>query len=428
VSANGGEPEILATVNFNEGEQWHAHPDFLPDGKDLLFTIRFSTGYQTALLSLETGERKVILENASQAFYLPTGHLIYEQGGTGNLMVAPFDLAALEVTGDSVQVVQGVRKTIGHVDYAISNNGTLVYVPGEFAENPRELVWVDREGSVTPLTETPRAFEAPRLSPDGRRIAITLRTTNPDVWVYDLSRSTLTRLTFDEEEDETPIWTPDSERVTFSAVRDGVRNLFWKPADGSASEELLSEHQYHAHLGSWSPNGVLAFQEQHPTNGWDIWVLPLEGDSKPQPFLRTAFSEDWAQFSPDGQWLAYISNESGRNEVYVQPYPGPGGKWQISTEGGIEPVWSPKGDELFYRNGDQMMTVAINTQPTFSATTPRVLFEGRYDPGLSLRPNYDVTSDGERFVMVRAAQGLEQAQINVVQNLFSEVKRLVPTP
>jgi Tol biopolymer transport system component len=173
---------------------------------------------------------------------------------------------------------------------------------------------------------------------------------------------------------------------------------------------------------------VLAFQEQHPTNGWDIWVLPLEGDSKPQPFLRTAFSEDWAQFSPDGQWLAYISNESGRNEVYVQPYPGPGGKWQISTEGGIEPVWSPKGDELFYRNGDQMMTVAINTQPTFSATTPRVLFEGRYDPGLSLRPNYDVTSDGERFVMVRAAQGLEQAQINVVQNLFSEVKRLVPTP
>ena len=342
-------------------------------------------------------------------------------------MAVPFDLAALEVTGDSVQVVQGVRQTGSLVDYAISRNGTLVYVPGEFAESPRELVWVDREGSVTPLTETPRAFEAPRLSPDGRRIAITIRTANPDVWVYDLSRSTLTRLTFDAEEDETAIWTPDSERVTFSAVRDGVRNLFWKPADGSASEELLSEQEYHSHLGSWSPNGVLACQELHPTTGWDIWVLPLEGDSKPQPFLQTAFNEDWAKFSPDGQWLAYMSNESGRNEVYVQPYPGPGGKWQISTEGGTEPVWSPKGNELFYRNGDQMMVVAINTQAAFSAGTPQVLFAGPYTSGQGFRQNYDVTPDGQRFVMVRAAQGSEQAQINVVLNWFEELKRLVPT-
>jgi serine/threonine protein kinase len=427
VSANGGEPERLATVNPDEGGLSYGLPDFLPDGKDLLFTIRSNTGYQTALLSLETGERKVVLENARQARYLSTGHLIYEQGGTGNLMAVPFDLAALEVTGDSVQVVQGVRQTDSIVDYAISRNGTLVYVPAKFAGSPRELVWVDREGSVTPLTETPRAFESPRLSPDGGRIAVTIRTNNPDVWVYDLSRGNLTRLTFDEEEDETPIWTPDGERVTFSAVRDGGWNLFWKPADGSASEELLSEQEYHSHLGSWSPNEVLAFQEQHPTNGWDIWVLPLEGDSKPQSFLQTAFNEDWAKFSPDGQWLAYMSNESGRNEIYVQPYPGPGGKWQISTEGGTEPVWSPKGNELFYRNGDQMMVVAINTQVTFSATTPRVLFEGQYDPGLSLRPNYDVTPDGQRFVMVRAAQGSEQAQINLVQNWFSELKRLVPT-
>jgi len=427
VSANGGEPELLATVNFDEGELEYGLPEFLPDGKDLLFTINSAGSYQTALLSLETREQRVLLENAKQTEYLSTGHLIYAQSDTGNLMVVPFDLAALEVTGDSVPVVQGVRQTGVYSDHAISRNGTLVYVPGQSGESPNELVWVDREGSVTPLTKTPRAFENPRLSPDGRRIALTIRAFNPDVWVYDLSRSTLTRLTFDAEEDETAIWTPDGERVTFSSIRGGGRNLFWKPADGSASEELLSEREYHSHLGSWSPNGVLAFQEQHPTTGWDIWMLSLEGDSKPQPFLQTAFTEDWSQFSPDGQWLAYMSNESGRNEVYVQPYPGPGGKWQISTEGGTEPVWSAKGDELFFRDGDQMMVVSINTQAAFSAGTPQVLFEGPYTSGQGFRQNYDVTPDGQRFVMVRAAQGSEQAQINVVLNWFEELKRLVPT-
>jgi Tol biopolymer transport system component len=431
VSASGGEPELLVALNQDQGENAHVWPQFLPGGENILFTVveGNTSQYRATTLSLETGEQRTVLENARQAQYLATGHLIYEQAATGNLMAVPFDPTRLEVTGDPVPVVQQVLNTVpGYVDFTISENGTLVYVPGEFAENPNELVWVDREGSVTPLNEIPRqgAFESPRLSPDGRRITISIRgATNADVWVYDLSR--MTRLTFDAEEDETPIWTPDGERVTFSALRGGVRKLVWKPADGSASEELLSEQEYHSHLGSWSPNGVLAFQEQSPSTGWDIWVLPLERDSKPQPFLQTAFREDWPQFSPDGQWLVYMSDESGRNEVYVQPYPGPGGKWQISTEGGTEPVWSPKGDELFYRNGNQMMVVAINTQVTFSPTTPRVLFEDPYEPGQGFRPNYDVTPDGQRFVMVRTAPGSEQSQINVILNWFEELKRLVPT-
>jgi len=197
VFANGGEPEMLATANSDEGEQLYFNPEFLPDGKDLLFTIQLDTGFQTALLSLETGEQKVLLENARQARYLSTGHLVYEQSGTGNLMVAPFDLAALEVTGDSVQVLQGVSQTqTSYVDYAISDNGTLVYVPEGGGLNT--LVWVDREGLEEPLAAEPRGYDGPRISPDGLRLAVTVSASgNTDVWIYDLEREIPTRLTFD---------------------------------------------------------------------------------------------------------------------------------------------------------------------------------------------------------------------------------------
>ncbi len=192
VSANGGEPEVLATVNSDEGETGYLLPDFLPDGKDLLFTISFNTGFQTALLSLETGERKVVLENARQARYLSTGHLVYEQSRTGNLMVVPFDLAALEVTGDSVTVVQGVRQSlIRYVDYAISDNGTLVYVPGSAQATEKTLVWVDREGAVEPLGAPPGAYRDPRLSPDGRRLAVRSGGGNQDIWVYDIGATNI---------------------------------------------------------------------------------------------------------------------------------------------------------------------------------------------------------------------------------------------
>ncbi len=180
---------------------------------------------------------------------------------------------------------------------------------------------------------------------------------------------------------------------------------------------------------SWSPDGqLLAFVEVNPTTGYDIWVLRLS-DRKAQPFLRTPFNESVPRFSPDGRWLAYISNESGRYEIYVQPYPGPGGKWQISTEGGTEPIWNPNGRELFYRSGDKMMAVDIATQPSFTAGKPRVLFEGRYELSPATTPNYDVSPDGQRFLMLKPAEASEAAptQINVVLNWFEELKRRVPT-
>ncbi len=291
-------------------------------------------------------------------------------------------------------------------------------------------MWVDRKGAAQPLTETPRAFESPRLSPDGQRVAVTIREANTDVWVYDLRRSTLTRFTTEAVEEETPIWTPDGSRLAFASSRPGEpRTVFLKAADGSGDEDVLLTSEYHSHVGSFSPDGqVLAFVEIHPTTHEDLWVFQLEG-GEPRPFLQTLFTEASPSFSPDGKWLAYNSDKSGRQEVYVQPFPGPGRVWQISSQGGEEPLWALNGGqiELFYRNGDRMLVVDITTEASLSVGNPRLLFEGRYWSTAWPLTNYDVSPDGQRFLMVKEDRSAV-TQINVVLNWFEELKRLVPTP
>ncbi len=292
----------------------------------------------------------------------------------------------------------------------------------------RTLVWVGRQGAVEPLAAPPRVYSDPRLSPDGQQVAVEA-SEPPHIWIYDIPPGTLTRLTF-EGWNDSPLWAPDGKRVAFSSNRaSGPLNLFWKAADGSGQAEQLTARKHHQRPLSWSPEGqVLAFSELHSTTASDIWVLPLQGERKPRPFLQTRFDEGAAVFSPDGHWLAYTSNESGRYEVYVQPFPGPGGKWRISTEGGHEPVWAKSGRELFYRNGNKMMAVEITTQPTFRAGTPTLLFEGQYVQPGPRRANYDITPDGQRFLMIKEYEQREAAtQINVVLNWFEELKRLVPT-
>jgi Tol biopolymer transport system component/DNA-binding winged helix-turn-helix (wHTH) protein len=422
----GGTPQPL--TRFAEDEDSHRWPEFLSGGDAVLFASLYAGGNwnnaQISVQSLGTGERRDLIQGGTNPRYAPSGHLVYAQGG--NLMAVLFDAQKLAVTGAAVPVVEGVLQSTfsGAAQYSFSDTGSLVYVPGS-VQAQRRLVWVSRSGAEQLVVAPARAYRGPRLSPDGREVAVAIEGQETEVWLYDLSRETLTRLTFQGSSNYDPIWTRDGKRVVFHSTT-GVGGLFWQLADGSGGLERLNKSGGLPY--SLSPDGqLLAFNDGGATP--HIWVLRLD-DRKLVPFRETMFKEGAAQFSPDGRWLAYVSNESGRNEIYVQPYPGPGGKWQISKEGGTEPLWNPNGRELFYRSGDMMMAAAIATQPRFSAGEPKLLFAGQFEPSPSPVPNanYDVSPDGQRFLMVKPG-GRDQAptQINVVPNWFEELKRKVPT-
>jgi len=427
VADAGGSPQPLTRVA--KGEVGHVWPEFLPDGKAVLFAVGpVAAGSPVAVQSIATGERRNLAQGATQPRDAPSGHLLYVQGGS--LMAIPFDPKRMEVTGAAVPVVEGVMESAdtGAAQYSVSATGSLVYVPGGVQSAQRRLVWVSRIGAEQPLGAPAHAYQYPRLSPDGRQVAVEIAEQGHQVWTYNLSRETLTRFTFEGNSNTTPSWTPDGKRIAFPSTKEGPQNLFWQLADGSGGLERLNTSEYTQNPSSWSPDGqLLAFIEVNPTTGYDIWVLRMS-DRKAEPFLRTPFNESVPQFSPDGRWLAYISDESGRYEVYVQPYPGPGGKWQISTDGGTEPVWNRNGRELFYRSGDKIMVVDIATQPGFSAGKPRMLFQGQYVPTALTLPYYDVSADGQRFLMLKASEqaGAAPTQIIVVQNWFEELKQKVP--
>ena len=427
-------------TRFEKRDVSQRWPEFLPGGKAVLFAAGPSTtnwaNAQVTVLSVVTGERRNLIQGGMYPRYAASGHLVYAQGGS--LMAVPFDSQQLTVTGAAVPVAEGVLESLsnGAAQYSLSATGSLVYVPGGVQASQRRLVWVNRKGAELPLAAPAHAYRGPRLSPDGRRVAVAIEEQETQTWLYDLSRETLTRLTFDGIANYNPVWRPDGKRIAFQSSKEGRLNIFWQLADGSGGLERLSTSEYNNAPNSWSPDGqLLAFIQINPTTGYDIWVLRMDDPStgsgqvrKAQPFLQTPFNEGAPRFSPDGRWLAYTSDESGRNEIYVQPYPGPGGKSQISTDGGTEPVWNPNGRELFYRSGDKMMAVEIATQPGFAAGKARMLFEGQYVPTPATFPNYDVSPDGQRFLMLKAAeQATAPNQINVVLNWFEELKQKVPT-
>ena len=423
LSAAGGEPEIVAVLERDQGEVQYRMPDILPGGKEVLLTILREKSSQIAVLSLETGKKKVVVEDGKEARYVPTGHLVYEAPGTGTLMGVAFDRDRLQIMGEPVPILEGVReRQEGAVDYSFSDNGTLVYIPARSTENT--LVWVDREGRHQPLTNIQRAYDSPRLSPDGQRVAVTIGSgvTRGNIWVYE--GGSLSQLTFNGF-NTAPVWTADGKRVTFASNRTGPWNVFWKRGDGSGEAEQLFPSLENQVPSSWSPDGVLAYT-RGAGKGRNVWVVPIQGERQPREFVATRLIDRNPVFSPDGRWMAFTSIPSGQAEIYVKPYPGPDRVVQISADGGNEPRWAPDGKELFYRSGDKMMVVSIRTEPTFEVGPPRLLFEQAYaqnhDGSFS---NYDVDSDG-RFLMVKEPeQGT--GQINVVLNWFEELKRLVPT-
>ena len=388
-----------------------------------------------AVLDLDTGAVTRLGLPGVSPHYVSTGHLVYA-AEDGSVRAVPFDASSLEVTGNPVPLVEGVVvKTSGAANFSISDTGRLVYVSdpgGGMAQ--RSLVWVDRAGQEEPVGAPPRAYMQPRVSPDGTRLVFTDQDAdNTDVWVYDLTRATSTRLTSDPALDDRPLWTPDGERVVFASTREGASNLFWRAADGTGPVERLATSSNLQRAYAWADDGqVLVYQEVGGETIVDIWTLPLASERAPEPLIQGPFTENRPALSPDDRWIAYASDESGQYEIYVQPFPDLGERWTISTSGGSSPVWGPDGRELFYLNGPAMMVVPIDTEDGFAPGNPGVSFEGQYLPDVyGTDRTYDIAPDG-RFVMIKesgeAGQPAASPQLTVVLNWFQELTRLVPVP
>jgi hypothetical protein len=354
VSASSGPVEVLTRPDPAEGEADHLWPEMLPDGRSVLFTITSLTGglgaAKVAILDLQTGKRQVLLSGGSHAHYVPSGHLIYGQAGT--LQAVSFDLARREVRGAPVTVVPDVvTSSRGGVDVVVARDGTLAYLSvGSVTGTPRTLVWVDRLGNEIPIGAPPRPYFLPAVSPDGTRVAVFANDQEGDVWLWDLSRTTLTRFTVVPGRDVVQVWTPDSRRVIFSSERAGGRNLFWQAADGSGAVEQLLESPNTQYPMAVSPDGrQLIFSDETPQTDIDLMTIELDGTRRVTPLLRSRFTERNGVISPDGHWLAYEANDSGRFEIYVRPYPDVNSSLSVvSTNGGTKPIWAQSGQELIY--------------------------------------------------------------------------------
>jgi serine/threonine-protein kinase len=417
VSAAGGSPAVLTTPAGERGEVEHRWPEILPGGKALVFTVWSGSidRSRVVIRGMTGGETKTLFEGASSARYAATGHLVYYQ--SGNVMATPFDPVRYTVGDRRVPVQENVKTTVsGATDFGIARDGTFVFIPG--ASRPeRRLVWVDRQGRSEPLLPAPDDYWVPRLSPDGTRLAVGVGT---DIYSFELKRLTRDRVTFGTTGTLFPYTWFDNGRILFSKVENKVGlDIYSTLADGSGTPELLLKGDNRQWATSVAPGGTVALYEQHPTTLRDIWLLPP--DRTRTRFLATPYQERVARYSPNGRWIAYVSNDSGRDEVYVRAAAG-GGKVTISHDGGTEPVWAANGGELFYRNGTRLYVAAVATEPAFEASPARVVFEGLYelDRGSgAANANYDVTRDGQRFVMIQAPTA--STNIIVVLNWFGEL-------
>jgi eukaryotic-like serine/threonine-protein kinase len=442
VSGGGGDPKMITKSDFAHGEFGHYFPAVLPGGQALLFTINAAPGQpshdadQIAVLDLKTGKQKTLLRGGSQAEYVFPGYLVYAAAGA--LRAVRFDLERLEVQGDAVPVqAQVATSTLGTAEFSISRTGSLVYLPGSFAgSTARSLVWIDRKGREELIKAPPRAYYALRLSPDGTRLAIDIRDQdkNNDIWVWDLDRETSTRITVDPGVDSFPVWTTDSRRIVYSSMHGGASpNLFWQAADGTGSAERLTTADHVQFAMSFSPDGgSLLVKEQNAGTADDISILSMTGKREVASLIHTSFNERNAEVSPDGHWLAYESDESTLGQIYVQPFPqvNNGGRVQISTNGGWKPMWAPNGRELFYFNDNALYGVAVHTTPSFSLGKPVKLFDARLTWQLVSGRFYDISRDGQRFVVIKDPRPTNQAAAEaqglvVVVNWVEELKAKV---
>ncbi|HSN53597.1 MAG TPA: hypothetical protein VLT32_02955, partial [Candidatus Sulfomarinibacteraceae bacterium] len=440
VSAAGGEPVPLTTLDEGGDEAAHYWPQVVPGGQVIFTVLHQGSGVADEgvieAVDLDTGERRVLHRGGAYGRWVPSGHLVYVRENT--LFAMPFDIASMTATGSPAPVVQGVTTNSGNggSQVSFSSSGTLAYVSGIIGVPEYPVLQMNRQGVVSPLWEEPGTYACPKLSPDGRRLALTvLRDGNWDVWVYDLEREVATRLTFDEGYDGDQVWSPDGRYLTYTSDRDGRENPYVKRADGSGEPERLAAIDHDFWATSWSPDGKWILGEVQ-ADTFDLWVVPADGSGEPEVFLATQFFERFPAISPDGRWVAYMSDESGRSEVYVRPFPAASGKWQVSDGGGSWPAWSRDGSELVFRSQDGLMTASVSTADgSFRAGRPQLVARGAFSGDqVGIAVSGSIFSDFEPmpgdagFVVLLGGEGLGGAQSNVtlVTNWFEVLRATFP--
>jgi len=439
VSSAGGEPKVLTKPDGTK-ELDHVYPSVLPGGKAVLFTINRGRANEedVAVLNIATGRQRILVRG-TDATYVPPGYLVYATSGT--LRAVRFDPDKLEIIGEAVPVVDQLTiVNAGAGQYAVSQNGSLVYLAGTAGTflsgvANRNLVWVDRRGRQEPIPWESHAFTYPRLSPDDSKIAVNLLDQELDIWVWDVRRRIPQRITFDPGVDFAPVWTPDGRDLIFAAARGGVPNMYRRSADGTGSEERLTTNATVQWPTSFASDGkTLIIHEEATGTGPDVAQLTLDAATnakrQTQKLVQSPFLDDGGVLSPDGRFIAYYSNRSGQNEVFVQPYPKLDGQWQVSKGGGSRPVWSDDGTELFYMDlTTAIWSVPVRTRPNFDAGNATKLFDGPWFVGQSGQ-TYDVSHDGRRFLMIKEPTSTQAAglstTINVVLNWTEELKRRLP--
>jgi len=441
VPAGGGVPQSLTSLDASRKERTHRWPHFLPDGKSVMYAVQIqSKAYDTGridIVSLGTGERKTLVEGGAFPRYASSGHLLYIREGT--LQAAPFSPARLEVTGPPRPVLENVLSSTGgqevsdgSAQYDLSPSGLLAYRIGTPFRGDQEMVWMDREGQRTPVGIKPGAFSSPAISPQGDRVAVAIETgAGTDLWVYEIERGTLSRLTFDGAENSYPVWSADGAEITFSSTRDGgVPNLFRLRTDGTGQTTRLTTSAKPQFPTSLSRDGgTLLLMERDPTGGWDLMQLRTGADSGVTPLVQTTGLEAGGIFSPDGRYIAYVSDETGQFEVFVRPFQGPGGKWQISSGGGGLVRWSPDGRELAYCDGRTVFSVSIEANGDgLRSGKPRRLFDVGFQVDLA-GTNFLFAPDGKRFLLLsppRNQTNSAGASVTLVFGWLDELRRLVP--
>jgi eukaryotic-like serine/threonine-protein kinase len=422
VPASGGTPKKVTSLDEAHGEFSHRWPEWLPGGRAVIFaagTVGSWDDAQIVAQSLASGERSVLVRGGTNPHFVPSGHLLYARGGV--MMAVAFDPVRLTVTGTPAPILENVlQSSDGAAQLSVAGEGSAVYITGGLDSDQRRLVAVDRTGAATAFAASPRRYATPRLAPDDRKLLVMVEGPNADIWLYDISSGVLSQTTFDASASY-PAWTPDGLRATFSSNKGGVPNLFWTDVFQQRPAERLAASDNLRIPGSWSPDGpTLAFVEQKPATGRDIWLLPLDRDRAARPFIDSPSDESAPRFSPDGRSLAYVSNETGRNEVYVRSVNNPARTRPVSTDGGAEPVWARDGSELFYRAGKKMMAASI-AGAEMRIAKPHALFEGEFEKGTIDAANYDVTVD-HRFVMVQAAErSAAQPTLHVLLHWFDTI-------